>query len=178
MAIVLNRRRLALLILILLGPALVLAALKTRPAASAPPAHVRPALKTGSASGAASSAGAARVLRDPFFTEYRMERDKALSLEASLLRDVVDNPLSGSEARQKAQDELLRLGREQAELVQLEGLVHAEGFDDAAVFLDNRGVTVVVGGVPVSPSRAAVLVRVLARQAGVSPASVAIVQRP
>ena len=179
MAIVFSRRLLTLAALVVLGTALVFVGVKTRPATSAEgvPAQSQPATPTATVS-PAPPAATAQGAGDPFFAEYRMKRDSALSLEAALLHDVVDSPLSSSDARLKAQDELLQLGREQALLVQLEGLVHAEGFNDAVVFLENQGVTVVVGAGHISAAKAAGLVQVLARQAGVPPANVAVIQRP
>ncbi|HUW63717.1 MAG TPA: SpoIIIAH-like family protein [Spirochaetia bacterium] len=181
MAIMLSRRLLTLAALVILGTALVWVGVKTRPAASAEPAAtqsqpVSPA--TTSAVTVSPTPPVSTPGQDTFFAEYRLERDRAFSLEASLLTDVVNNPQSTAEARQNAQDELLRLSQQQARLVDLEGLVHAEGYAAAAVFLENQGVTVVVGPGRISATAAARLVQVLARQAGVPAANVAIIQRP
>ncbi|MDA8335721.1 MAG: SpoIIIAH-like family protein [Peptococcaceae bacterium] len=180
MAFQVSRRLVTLSILVILGAALIFIGVRTRPATSAEtvPPPSQPVAVTTMPPVAGPTPSRDQATRDSFFAEYRMNRDRALSLEAALLRDVVDNSRSGADARLKAQDDLLRLGREQALLVELEGLAHAEGFNDAVVFLENQGLTVVVGPGHVSAARATGLVQVLARQAGVPPANVAIIQRP
>jgi len=165
----LSRRWLIIGVLGLAVWLLVFAGYRTRPLPAAPPVSGSAVTTVGNPAG---------TDQDAFFADYRMRRDRALSLEASLLRDTVNNPQSTAEARQKARDQLLALGAEEARAVELEGLARAEGYADAVAFFENQGVTVVVGpakGAMPSPAR---LVQVVARQAGVPPANVVVIQRP
>ena len=179
----LNRRILILAAAIILGVVLVSIGFKTPPvtptkayAASDKPSGVSPSPPRLVSPGV--TAGTAVPAQDGFFAEYRMHRDRAFSLEAALLENVVNNPLSSAQTRQNAQSELLGLSREQASLVNLEGLAHAEGYSEAAVFLKNQGVTVVVGPGQITTRAAVRLVQVLAQQAGIPAANVTIIQRP
>ncbi|MBO8168195.1 MAG: SpoIIIAH-like family protein [Thermoanaerobacteraceae bacterium] len=79
-----------------------------------------------------------------FFVEYRLERDRVRSQQIQLLKDIVQNPNSVSETRQEAQAVLLEITKRMEKELQLENLITAKGYEDAVLFIQPSGVTVIV----------------------------------
>lgn len=79
-----------------------------------------------------------------FFVEYRMDRERARGMQVEILREVMASPTSDAESRQTAQQEFIRLSNNMTKEMELENLLRARGFQDAAVFLDHENVTVVL----------------------------------
>ncbi|HWQ62199.1 MAG TPA: SpoIIIAH-like family protein, partial [Negativicutes bacterium] len=78
-----------------------------------------------------------------FFTEYRLERDKVRSERTDLLREILRGAKT-DEARQKAQEAVLRLALEKQRESEMENLIKARGFADALVFIRDDTVSAVV----------------------------------
>lgn len=109
-----------------------------------------------------------------FFVEYRIEREQTRGRRVDLLREIIADPNAGAEARKAAQDQLLEITREMDEEVRLENLLRAEGFDDAAVFVGDGKVTVVVpAGITAEQNTS--IVNLVARGADVLPENVLVV---
>ncbi len=79
-----------------------------------------------------------------FFVEYRMERDRVRSQQIELLKDIVQNPNSVQETRQEAQAVLLEITKRMEKELQLENLIAAKGYEDAVLFIQPSGVTVII----------------------------------
>ncbi|MBE3581350.1 MAG: SpoIIIAH-like family protein [Thermoanaerobacteraceae bacterium] len=118
-----------------------------------------------SAAGAAASAGssstsedwnikAEEILEDAankagkgdaaFFVEYRLERDRRRSQQIELLKQIVDNPNATGEGKQEAQKRLVDLTQQMDLELQLEKLIVAKGYQEAAVFIQPNAVNVIV----------------------------------
>lgn len=88
--------------------------------------------------GAKADAGVA------FFIEYRLERDRQRSQQVALLKQIMDNPNSDSEGRQEAQKRLVELTQQMDLELQLEKLIVAKGYEDAALFIHPNAVNVII----------------------------------
>ncbi|MDN5326861.1 MAG: stage sporulation protein [Moorella sp. (in: firmicutes)] len=90
--------------------------------------------------GASAKAGGGAA----FFIEYRLERDRQRSQQIALLKQIIDNPNSGGEGKQEAQKRLVELTQQMDLEMQLEKLIVAKGYKDAAVFIQPNAVNVIV----------------------------------
>jgi stage III sporulation protein AH len=88
----------------------------------------------------ANNSGAA----DSFFVEYRLERERTRGQQLEMLREVISSSGSGSETGQRAQEQLMVLSQSMARESEVESLVKARGYMDAAAYMDRKGVTVIV----------------------------------
>jgi len=79
-----------------------------------------------------------------FFIEYRLERDRQRSQQIALLKQIIDNPNAGGEGKQEAQKRLVELTQQMDLEMQLEKLIVAKGYKDAAVFIQPNAVNVIV----------------------------------
>jgi stage III sporulation protein AH len=79
-----------------------------------------------------------------FFEEYRMDRERARGMQVELLRELMASSSTGEDTRKMAHEQFLRISNNISKEMELENLIRARGFQDAAVFLDNESVTVVV----------------------------------
>lgn len=79
-----------------------------------------------------------------FFVEYRLERDRRRSQQIELLKQILDNPNSGGESKQEAQKRLVDLTKQMDLELQLEKLIVAKGYKEAAVFIQPNAVNVIV----------------------------------
>ncbi|MDD2496657.1 MAG: SpoIIIAH-like family protein [Desulfitobacteriaceae bacterium] len=86
------------------------------------------------------------VEMEDFFVNYRMDREKIRSQQVEILKEIIDNPHTGSAAREKAQEDLLGLTKTVENELKLENLIKAKQYQDAAVFISPDIVTVVVKG--------------------------------
>ena len=85
-----------------------------------------------------------------FFVDYRLERDRMRSRQVEMLQQIVDDPNSVAETRDEAQKLIINITKTMEQEMQLENLIVAKGYDDAAIFIDKDSVTVIV----LSPSLA------------------------
>lgn len=112
---------------------------------------------------------------DGFFVDLKIERDKARGWCAASLKEVINDGSSSNEIKQKAQQELISLARNMSKELELEGLIKAKGYPDAAVMLENQVVTVIVAAPQLSGEEAASLVELISKAAGVEAKNVMLV---
>ncbi len=79
-----------------------------------------------------------------FFIEYRLERDRQRSQQVALLTQIIDNPNTNSEGKQEAQQRLVELTKQMDLEMQLEKLIVAKGYEDAALFIHPNAVNVII----------------------------------
>ncbi|MDN5346886.1 MAG: stage sporulation protein [Clostridia bacterium] len=92
----------------------------------------------GAQSKAGSKSGSA------FFVEYRLERDRNRSKQIQLLKEIIDSPSAPGEGKQEAQKRLVDLTQQMDLELQLEKLIVAKGYQEAAVFIQPHAVNVLV----------------------------------
>lgn len=121
----------------------------------------------------------AKAVRDgsDFFVEYRLDRERTRGQRVEWLREVINNANSAVETRQKAQEHLMAISRSMEKEVELESLIRAKGFKDAAVLVDDRTVTVVIAATGLSNEEAQRITDLVARGTGVEAQNVVIIPK-
>lgn len=79
-----------------------------------------------------------------FYAETRLERDKLRSEQIQILKETVAGKAAADGLRSSAQSQLLALVRRSEREAEIESLIRAKGYDDALVFLHERGAVIVV----------------------------------
>ena len=112
-----------------------------------------------------------------FFTEYRLERDKVRSERSDLLREAVKNAKS-EDARQRAQDTVLKLMLEKQREMEMENLIKAKGFGDAIVLLRDSSVSAIVKTNSLSRDEVIQVADIISRVSGVKAEDITISAKP
>ena len=112
-----------------------------------------------------------------YFVENRLQREKMRGQRVELLREIINNPSSAADTRQKAQDQLLVISSNINKETEAENLIRAKGFKDCAVFLQNQSVTVIVQAEKISPEEAAKISDIVARSTGISLQNIVIIPK-
>lgn len=112
-----------------------------------------------------------------FFVEYRLERDRTRGQRIEWLREVINNADSAAETRQKAQEHLLAISSKIEKELELENLLRAKGFKDAAVIADERAVTVIVTSDKLSAGESAEINSLVSRRTGVDAQNIVIIPK-
>jgi stage III sporulation protein AH len=112
-----------------------------------------------------------------FFVEYRLERDRTRGQRIEWLREVINNVNSAGETRQKAQDHLLTISSKMEKEIELENLLRAKGFEDAAVMADERAVTVIVTSEKLSAGESSEINNLVSRRTGVDAQNIVIIPK-
>ncbi|MCR4419669.1 MAG: SpoIIIAH-like family protein [Clostridia bacterium] len=115
---------------------------------------------------------------EEFFVEYRLERDRVRSQEIQMLREVINNPNSTPEAKNEAQQRLIRLTEYMDQEVQLEALLQAKGYPDAAVLIQPSTVNVIVRAPELKPEDLNRIGELVARTTGRKQEEVVIIPWP
>lgn len=117
------------------------------------------------------------VASPDFFIEYRLERDKIRSERSDLLRESIKNATS-DDARQKAQDTMLKMVMEKQRETEIESLIKARGFADVLVFIKDNSVSAVVKTSVLSKEDVVQVAEIISRVAGVKAEDITISAKP
>ncbi|WP_425061160.1 hypothetical protein SCACP_19390 [Sporomusa carbonis] len=112
-----------------------------------------------------------------FFTEYRLERDKIRSERSDLLREAIKNAKT-DEAKQQAQEVILKMTLEKQREAEMENLIKAKGFTDALVFVRDNSVSAVVKTTSLTREEVVQVAEVISRIAGVKPEDITVSAKP
>ncbi|MBP7331606.1 MAG: Stage III sporulation protein AH [Firmicutes bacterium ADurb.Bin373] len=112
-----------------------------------------------------------------FYVEYRLERDRTRGQRIEWLREVINNDKSAVETRQKAQESLLVISSKMEIEIELESLLRAKGFKDAAVMADEQAVTVIVTADKLSVSESSEINNLVSRRTGVDAQHIVIIPK-
>ena len=112
-------------------------------------------------------------VKEDFFTEYRLERDKLRSERAELLRESLRGAAT-EEGRRAAQEGILALSREKEREAEMESLIRAKGFSDALVFCREHSVSAVVKAPSLTQDEVVQVADVICRLGGVRQEDVTI----
>lgn len=112
-----------------------------------------------------------------FFVEYRLERERTRGQRVEWLREVINNTGSSAESRQKAQDHLMSISRNMEKEVELENLIRASGYRDAAVFVDERAVSVVVAAEKLSAEESGRISELVSKRTGMEPKNISVIAK-
>jgi len=114
---------------------------------------------------------------DDFFVEYKLERERTRGQSVEWLREVINNNNSTSETRQKAQEHLMAISRNMEKEIELESLLKAKGFKEAAVLVDDRAVTVVVEAANLSAGESSQITDLVSRGTGVDLQNIVLITK-
>ena len=117
------------------------------------------------------------VISFDFFTEYRLEREKVRSEQSDILRDVVKTA-KNDEARQKAQDAVLKLVQERQRELEIENFIKAKGFNDAIIFIRNNSVSAIIRANSLSKDEVIQNADIISKVTGVKPEEITISAKP
>ncbi|MEW6574656.1 MAG: SpoIIIAH-like family protein, partial [Bacillota bacterium] len=81
---------------------------------------------------------------DDYFVDYRIERETKRSRQIELLREIAAMSSTSESTRKQAQEEVINLMQKTEKEARIENLLRARGFRDAAVAIEEQGITVVV----------------------------------
>ncbi|MGI5891373.1 MAG: SpoIIIAH-like family protein [Bacillota bacterium] len=81
---------------------------------------------------------------DNFYDDYRIEREKVRGESLELLQSIIDNPNSDTETKKSAQEAEIVIAKNMEQELLIETLLAAKNFPDAAVFIQEDKVTVVL----------------------------------
>ncbi|MDF9407489.1 MAG: SpoIIIAH-like protein [Pelotomaculum sp. PtaB.Bin013] len=112
-----------------------------------------------------------------FYVEYRLARERTRGQRVEWLREVINNVNSSSETRQKAQDSLLSISSSMEKEVEIENLIKAKGYDDAAVLIDSRSVTAVIATDNLNPEETVRLAELISRGTGIDSSNILIIAK-
>jgi len=98
----------------------------------------------GNVSKTAAIENSAFNLNEDFFATYRMDRDRVRGQQVELLQSVVDDPNSDAAMRKEAQARLLEISKSMDQELQLEALIKAKGFSEAAIFIQPKSATAIL----------------------------------
>ncbi|ACL69381.1 SpoIIIAH-like family protein [Halothermothrix orenii] len=79
-----------------------------------------------------------------FFTEYRLERDKARSEQISIYREMVNNPNTDEAIKKDAQQKMMDLTEKMEKEMEIESLIRARGYKDAIAYIHDGAVDVII----------------------------------
>ena len=80
---------------------------------------------------------------EEFFINYRMERDRIRGQQVELLQKIINDPNSDTQMKKEAQKKLIQLTENMEKEMQLESLIKAKGYKEAALFIQPGSATVI-----------------------------------
>ena len=81
---------------------------------------------------------------DDYFTTARIEKDKSRSSAMDIYRELIANPQSSQETKQKSQSDLSASAKAIENEGILESLIKAKGFDNVLVYISEGGANIIV----------------------------------
>jgi len=113
-----------------------------------------------------------------YFIDYRLERDSARQQQLDLLREVINNPNSGEEARQEADRRFLHITNILGQEMEIEGLIRAKGFKEALVLLNEFTATAVIKAQTLDQMEVTRIAEIINRTTGLPPTAISVVTYP
>lgn len=112
-----------------------------------------------------------------FFIDYKLERDRLRSQEIDMLREIIYNPNSDKEIRERAQEDLLKIIRQMEKELILENLIKGKGFEDAVIFFGDDSVNVIVKTQGLDDKQVAQICDIVSKGTGLSLDKITIIER-
>ncbi|MHB1125358.1 MAG: SpoIIIAH-like family protein [Bacillota bacterium] len=127
--------------------------------------------------GSGSNTVQAEQTGDEYFIQFRLDRDRVRSQEIDMLKETVNNPNSSPESRQEAQKRLLQMTNIMEQELQLESLIKAKGFRNAAIFVQQGGATVIIQATNLNQEDASKVADLVARTTGHSLEDIVVIPK-
>ncbi|HHY03956.1 MAG TPA: SpoIIIAH-like family protein [Thermoanaerobacterales bacterium] len=115
--------------------------------------------------------------KSDFFIDYKLERDRLRSQEADYLRELINNPNTAQQSKDKAQKELLDLSQRVEKEMIIENLIKAKGFEEAVIFLSNDVANVVVKTKGLKEKDVAQITDIITKTVGIPIEKITIIER-
>lgn len=115
--------------------------------------------------------------KEGYYAAYRLEREKVRASQIELLNQVVDNANSSAEEKKNAQNKILKITDDMGKELQIEQLLQAKGFSEAAVFIQDEKICIVLEDNMLSTDSAAQVVDIVKNITGKGMESVVIVPK-
>jgi stage III sporulation protein AH len=103
---------------------------------------------------------------DDFFANYRLDRERVRGHQVELLQEVINDPNSDAGMRKEAQDRLIQISERMDKELQLEALIKAKGFTEAALFIQPESATAILEKDGMAESDVAVVADMISRVTG------------
>ncbi len=110
-----------------------------------------------------------------YFIDYRLERDSARQQQLDLLREMINNPNSGEEARKEADRRFLHITDVLGKEMEIEGLIRAKGFTDALILLNETSATAIIKAQTLNELEVTRIADIIVRITGLNPAAISVV---
>ncbi len=81
-----------------------------------------------------------------YYTQFQLEKEKARGQELELLNEIINNPNSTAEGKDKAQARAIALAKKVEDEMLIAALLAAKNFNEAMAFIQEDKVTVVLNG--------------------------------
>jgi stage III sporulation protein AH len=117
------------------------------------------------------------LTREEFFVECRLDRDRVRSEQVETLKEIAAQPDSSSEVRDSAQKDLMQLTENISKETELEKLVMARGYNDAAVMILPNSATVVVQVRSLPPSEVDQIRTLVSKTVGIDAGGVFVIPK-
>lgn len=114
---------------------------------------------------------------EDFFIDYRLERDRTRGQQVEWLREVMNNAGTVDETRQKAQEHLMAISSRMAKETELENLIRAKGFADAAIMLDENTATAIVSADNLNSMEVKSIIELISRSTGMEQQRIAVINK-
>ncbi|MDH7576219.1 MAG: SpoIIIAH-like family protein [Bacillota bacterium] len=124
------------------------------------------------------AAGPTDLVKEEFFVECRLARDRIRSQQIELYQEVANNPASSGEVRDRALRELMKLTENMGKETELEKLIMARGFKDAVVLIQPKSATVIVQTRSLSTQEVNKITDLVAKTTELDPANITIIPKP
>jgi stage III sporulation protein AH len=113
-----------------------------------------------------------------FFSDSRLERERAASRETEVLQAIAADPGSDTQVREEAERRLMKITRDLRLETQIEGLLRSKGFEDALAFITAEGVIITVMAESLEPKQVAQVADIAMNCLGIGAEQVNIIARP
>lgn len=104
--------------------------------------------------------------KDDFFTNYRLERERVRAQQVEMLNSVIADPNSAAEVRKNAQEKLIDITENMEHELQLENLIMAKGFSEAAMFIQSGSATAILKKEGLAEDDVSVVADIISRVTG------------
>ncbi len=104
---------------------------------------------------------------ESFFVEYRLQRDRGRSQQVEMLKDILNTAAIDTETKKAAQEQLLSISNSIAQESRLEHLLKANGYRNAVVCIDQKGVSIVLDGNTKSIQEHSELMEIVSKETGI-----------
>ena len=112
-----------------------------------------------------------------YYAAYRLEREKVRASQIELLNGIVNNANSTAEEKKNEQNKIMLITDNMGQELQIEQLLQAKGFNEAAVFIQDEKICIVLEDNMLSTDAAAQVVDIVKSITGKGMESVVIVPK-